>query len=86
MPKIFDSDGNEIADFPISPKQEQALKAGEETTTLFHTPQMYRGTLGTVSGAFTLRQIDDRVVALDPASVRKYAAIQQGVKKARGLE
>jgi hypothetical protein len=86
MPKIFDSDSNEIAEFPLSPKHEQALKAGEEITMLFHTPQLQRSLLGTVSGSFTLRKIGERVVALDPGSVKKYAAIQQGVKKARGLE
>ena len=86
MPKVFDRDGNEIADFPLSPRHEQALKAGEEITMLFHTPQLHRSLLGEVSGSFTLQKIGERVVALDPGSVKKYAAIQRGVKKARGLE
>jgi hypothetical protein len=86
MPKIFDSDGNEIADFAISPRHEQALEAGEEVTTLFHTPQLHRSLLGTVLGSFTLRKIGERIVALDPGTVKKYAAIQQAVKKTRGLE
>jgi hypothetical protein len=81
--KIYDPEGNEIADFAISPKQEQALKAGEETTMLFHTPQLFRGTLGQINGAFTLRQVDDRVVTSDIDSVRAYARIQQAVKQAR---
>jgi hypothetical protein len=81
--KIYDPEGNEIADFAISPKQEQALKAGEETTMLFHTPQLFRGTLGQINGAFTLRQVDDRVVTSDIDSVRVYARIQHTVKQAR---
>jgi hypothetical protein len=79
--KIHDPDGNEIADFAISSKQEQALKAGEETTVLFHTPQLFRGTLGQLNGAFTLRQIGERVVTSDIDNVRTYAAIQTAVKR-----
>jgi hypothetical protein len=80
--KVYDPDGNEIADFALSPRQEQALKAGEETTMLFHTPQLFRSTLGQLNGAFTLRQIGERVVTSDIDSVRAYAAIQTAVKRA----
>jgi hypothetical protein len=86
MPKIFDSDGNEIADFPLSEKMLAALDADEEIAMIFHTPRMHQGTLGHQSGSFTLRKIGARVVAVDAGTVRKYAAIQQAVMKARGLE
>jgi len=86
MPKIFDRDGNEIAEFPLSEKMLAALEADEEIAMIFHTPQLYRGTLGHQAGSFTLRKIGARVVALDAGTVRKYAAIQQAVKKVRGLE
>lgn len=80
--KIFDRDGTEIADFPLSEKMQAAIDADEEVTMIFHTPQMLHGTLGHQSGSFTLRKIGARVVALDAGTVRKFAAIQTAVGRA----
>ena len=41
MPKIYDRDGNEIAEFDLSPKMLAALEADEEIAMIFHTPQMH---------------------------------------------
>lgn len=83
MPQIFDRDGNEIADFIISAKQEKVLEQGEEIVVLFHTPQLLRSRLGERTGSFTLRKIGTHIVAMDTGSVRKYADMLQAVKKER---
>ena len=82
MPKIYDRDGNEIAEFELSPKMLAALEADEEIAMIFHTPQLHHGTLGHQSGSFTLRKIGDRIVAFDAGTVRKFAGIQTAVKRA----
>jgi len=81
--QVFDHDGNELADFEISEKQQKILEADEEIVILFHTPQMFRGLLGERNGSFTLRKIGARVVAADDGSVKKYADMLRAVQAAR---
>jgi hypothetical protein len=81
--QVFDRDGNEIADFEISEKQQKLLELGEEIVVLFHTPQLFRGLLGERSGSFMLRKIGARIIAMDDGSVRKYADMLRAVKQAR---
>jgi len=83
MPKIYDRDGNEIAEIDISEKQQKVLELGEEIVMLFHTPQLFRSLLGERTGSFMLRKIGTRVVALDDGSVRKYAEMIHAVREAR---
>ena len=65
MPKIYDPDGNEIADFVISPKQEAGAESRRGNNGDVSHPAIFRGTLGQLNGAFTLRQIGERVVTSD---------------------
>ena len=81
--KVFDRDGNELADLAISEKQQNILEANEKIVVLFHTPQLFRGLLGERTGSFMLRKIDDRIVATDTASVAKYAELMRAVKAVR---
>lgn len=83
MPKIFDCDGNELADIPLSEKQCALLEAGENVVTIYHTPQMLRHVLGQCNGTFTLTKQQDRIVVNDVPSLRAYADMQRAVKQAR---
>lgn len=81
--QVFDRDGNEVADFAISEKQQKLLEAGEEVTIIYTTPQLLLATLGAQSGSFALKKIGEHVIAMDADRVRAYAGLQQAVKQAR---
>lgn len=83
--QVYDSDGNEIAEFEVSEKQQKLLEAGEEVVIIYTTPQLLIATLGAHSGSFALKKINARVVASDAARVRKYAGLQKAARTARGL-
>lgn len=82
MPMIFDRDGNEIADIPLSEKQQAMLNDDEEIVVIYHTPQLLRFILGEQSGSFTLRKIGDHLAAGDADNLRAYAALQKRIKVA----
>lgn len=81
--QVFDGDGNELADFEISEKQQNLLELGEEIVVLFHTPQLFRSLIGERNGAFTLRKVGDHIVAPDAGIVSKYVDMLRAVKQAR---
>jgi hypothetical protein len=86
MPMIFDRDGNELADIPLSEKNQAVLEHDEEIVIIYHTPQMLRYLLGEKSGTFTLRKRGDHIVAADVVSLRAYAALQLGIRAAQAQE
>ena len=81
MPMIFDGDGNEIADIPLSEKQQRRARAGEEIVVIYHTPQMLRYLLGEHSGSVHAAQARrSHIVAADagqPARLCRSAARDQ---------
>lgn len=81
--QVYDSDGNELGDVPLSEKQLAALDAGGKVSVLYHTPQLLQHTLGRRSGSFMLYKDDDRVVALTSNSVREFLELQASIKAAR---
>jgi hypothetical protein len=83
MTGIFDRDGNEIAQIEISHKQQAVLDTGEEIVVIYHTPQLLRHIIGEKSGTFVLRKMGLLVVAQDVAGIKRYAALQVAIKKAR---
>ena len=83
MPMIFDRDGNELADIPLSEKNQHVLNHDEEIVILYHTPQMLHHILGEKSGSFTLRKTGDHIVATDVVGLRAYAALQRAIKVAQ---
>ena len=82
MPMIFDRDGNEIADIPLSDKQQAVLDHDEEIVVIYHTPQLLRFVLGEQSGTFTLRKRGDHITAGDADGLRAYADLQKRIKAA----
>ena len=85
MPAIYDDLGNEIADIPLSEKQQTVLDAGEEIVVLYHTPQLLRRVLGQQDGRFTLGMDGERITTTDPVSLKKYADLQRAIKAAREM-
>ena len=82
MPMIFDRDGNEIADVPISDKQRSVLDRDEEIVVIYHTPQLLRFVLGEHSGSFVLVKRNDRITAIDAGGLRAYADLQRRIRAA----
>jgi len=80
---IFDRDGNELADIPLSERNQAVLDHDGEIVIIYHTPQMLRSTLGERNGTFTLRKTGDHIVAADVVSLRAYADLQRAIKVAR---
>jgi hypothetical protein len=77
---IYDDQGNELADIPLSERNVGILQAdGAQITVLYHTPRMLQGTLGTRNGSFTLRRVGAQLVADNPAAVREYAGMQGAI-------
>ena len=86
MPVIFDADGKEIGDIPLSDKQQTALEHGEEIVVLYHTPQLMHGVLGQRSGSFMLKKADDRLLTTKPDAVKEYRDIQATVAAIKARE
>jgi hypothetical protein len=80
---VYDSDGNELGDVPLSDNQQRALNAGGKVSVLYHTPQLLQHTLGRRSGSFMLYKDDDRVVALTSSAVKEFLDLQTAIKAAR---
>ena len=83
MPKIYDDLGNEIADIPLSEKQQTVLEAGEEIVVFYHTPQLLRSVLGQQDGKFVLTKTGDQFKASDVLALKKYADLQRAIKAVR---
>lgn len=87
MIKIYDADGNVVAEIPsLSEKLHAILEAGGEITMIFHTPQLMRGALGERNGSFSLRWDGDVLVTTTPAAVKTYAEIQAGIAAIKAAE
>jgi hypothetical protein len=82
MTMIFDRDGHEIDDIPLSDKQREVLDLDEEIVVIYHTPQLLRYMLGEHTGTFSLRLQDGHVTAADAAALRAYATLQKRIKVA----
>ena len=83
MSVIYDGDGNEVADIPLSEKQQTVIETGAEITVIYHTPQMLRGLLGEQQGAFMLWRDGEQIKTTDPVSLKKYADLQRAIRAAR---
>ena len=82
MTMIFDRDGNELADIPLSERNQRVLDHNEEIVIIYHTPQMLRYVLGEKSGTFMLRKHGAHIVAVDVDGLRAYADLQRAIKVA----
>jgi hypothetical protein len=81
--KIFDDGGTEIGEIELSYKMSHVLDAGQAIVVIYHTPQLLRHILGEQNGTFTLNKVGDVVVAKDVAGLKRYAALQVAIGKAR---
>lgn len=79
MPDVFDSDGNKLADIPLSDKQRTLLDAGQEVCVIYHTPQLMRSQLGDRNGSFLLSMNGDRLVTSTPEPFKQFAKLQAGI-------
>jgi hypothetical protein len=77
---VYDGDGNELGDVPLSENQQRALDAGGKVSVLYHTPQLLRNILGQRSGSFMLYKQGDRAVALTSNSVKEFLELQAAMK------
>jgi hypothetical protein len=84
MPDIFNQAGEKIADIPLSEKQTKQLEAGLSITIQYHTPQLLRNLLGSDSGSFEVHKDGTRIVAADPETAKKCAAMLQAIAVMRG--
>jgi hypothetical protein len=80
---VYDGDGNELGEVPLSETQQRALDASGKISVLYHTPQLLQHALGQRSGSFMLYKEGERVVALTSSAVKEFLDIQAGVKAAR---
>jgi hypothetical protein len=80
---VYDGEGNELGDVPMSETQQAALERGSNVSVLYHTPQLLQHTLGRRSGSFMLYKADDRVVALTSSAVKEFLELQAAIKAAR---
>jgi len=80
---VYDSDGNELGDVPVSEMQQAALERGGKVSVLYHTPQLLQHMLGRRSGSFMLYKEDDRVVALTSSAVKEFLDLRAAIKSAR---
>ena len=81
--QVYDSNGNELGDVPLSETQQTVLERNGKISVLYHTPQLLQHTLGRRSGSFMLYKEGERVVALTSSSVKEFLDIQAAVKAAR---
>ncbi len=84
MTDICNTEGEVIADIPLSSKQLGLLEGGNEITVIFHTPQLLHKLLGQRSGSFSLHKADGHIVTKEPEAVTTYADLQKAVVAARG--
>ena len=88
METIYDAEGTELGQVPLTEKQRAALDAGGSIAVLYHTPQLMHAELGKRSGSFSLHKEGDRLVTTTPAAVKDYAELRAAVDvlvKAREL-
>jgi len=72
---IFDPDGHELGDIPLSERSLELLREnGSQVVILYHTPRMLEGAKR--NGSFTLRRDGERLITRDVAALREYAAMQ----------
>lgn len=86
MQTIYDEDGHELGQVPLTARQQAALDAGGSIAVLWHTPQLMQAELGTRSGSFQLHKEGDRLVTGTPAAVKEYAALRAAVEAVKARE
>jgi hypothetical protein len=85
MHDIVDGDGAPVATISLSENQVKQLQAGTAITVQWHTPRLLQSMLGMQAGAFELRQDEGgKIIVADAESLRRYAALQANIKRARG--
>jgi hypothetical protein len=83
---VYDTDGNELGEVPVSEKQQAVLDAGGEFEVFYHTPQLLRSTLGDHGGKFSLHQEDDRLVTTTPGTFKQFVQLRQAIAAANKRE
>lgn len=86
---IYDPEGDQSIDLPLSDKQRALLEAGEDVTISYHTPQLMLGLIGRRSGQITIKQQGDRVMASKLDAFREFRALRaaiEAVQKQREAE
>jgi hypothetical protein len=81
--KVYDPDGNELGEFTLSDRQQEALSGGGAITVMYHTPQLLHSVLGTQQGKFDLYFEDDHLTTDTPAVFRQYLDLRAAVDAAR---
>jgi hypothetical protein len=83
MQTIYDGDGNELGQIPLTPKQQAVLDAGAVLTVQYHTPQLMHAALGQRSGTFTVHKDGERLISATPKSVKDFVAMQAAIAAVR---
>jgi hypothetical protein len=84
MQTIYDADGEELGQIPLSEKQQAALDAGGTISVLYHTPQLMHAELGRRSGSFSLHKDGERLVTTTPAPVKDFVQLQKAIAALKG--
>ena len=77
---IYDPEGGQSFDLPLSYKQRMLLEAGAEVTISYHTPQLMLGLIGRRSGQITVKQHDGRVVASKLDAFREFRSLRAAIE------
>lgn len=80
---VYDGDGNELGEVPLSETQQRALDGAGKISVLYHTPQLLQHALGRRSGSFMLYKDGERVLALTSSAVKEFIDLQAAIKAAR---
>ena len=83
MTAVFDRDGHEIGDMPLTEKQQNLLASGEELVVVYHTPQLLRTLIGERNGSFVLQKLSERITCERADDMRAYVNLQRTIQKAR---
>jgi hypothetical protein len=83
MADIFDQDGTRLGAFDLSERQIELLDKDIPITVQYHMPQLLQPKLGQQNGAFSLRRTGSKIVASDPAALKRFLALQLDIRRAR---
>jgi len=79
--EIYDSNGEHLGAFPLTESHLKRLKSGALTVT-YHTPQRLREALGDRHGSFELTRDGERIVASNPAEVKRAIELFEAIENA----
>ena len=79
---VYEANGAQIGEIPISPQQRAQLHAGGTVTIQYHTPRMLQGMLGQKNGSFEVTEVDGQLIVFNPDEAKRYITMQLDIARA----